>query len=38
MMYISLSFDHRIVDGAMAGQFLERVAYYLSNFDTNQIM
>ncbi len=37
MMYISLSFDHRIVDGAMAGQFLDRIAYYLTNFDTTNI-
>ncbi|MFQ5706163.1 MAG: dihydrolipoamide acetyltransferase family protein [bacterium] len=37
MMYISLSFDHRIVDGAMAGQFLERIAYYLTNYDTDNL-
>jgi 2-oxoglutarate dehydrogenase E2 component (dihydrolipoamide succinyltransferase) len=37
MMYISLSFDHRIVDGALAGQFLDRITYYLTNFDTNNI-
>ena len=37
MMYVSLSFDHRIVDGALAGQFLDRIAYYLTNFDTNNI-
>ncbi|MFQ5865095.1 MAG: dihydrolipoamide acetyltransferase family protein [bacterium] len=37
MMYISLSFDHRIVDGALAGQFLEKIAYYLTNYDTNSI-
>jgi len=37
MMYISLSFDHRIVDGALAGQFLDRISYYLTNFDTNNI-
>jgi len=37
MMYISLSFDHRIVDGAMAGQFLDRIAYYLSNYDTKNL-
>lgn len=33
MIYLSLSFDHRIVDGALAGQFLERIAFYLTNFD-----
>lgn len=37
-MYISLSFDHRIVDGALAGQFLDRVAQYLTNFDTDNIL
>jgi len=38
MLYVSLSFDHRLVDGALAGQFLERVAFYLTNFDINSIM
>lgn len=37
MMYISLSFDHRIVDGALGGQFLDRVAHYLSNYDTENL-
>lgn len=37
MMYISLSFDHRIVDGALAGQFLDRIAYYLTSYDTENI-
>ncbi|RMF60263.1 MAG: 2-oxo acid dehydrogenase subunit E2 [Calditrichaeota bacterium] len=38
MMYLSLSFDHRIVDGALGGQFLERIAHYLTNFDTTNIV
>ncbi|MFQ5652134.1 MAG: 2-oxoglutarate dehydrogenase, E2 component, dihydrolipoamide succinyltransferase [bacterium] len=38
MMYISLSFDHRIVDGALAGQFLDRVAFNLTHFDTTNIV
>jgi pyruvate/2-oxoglutarate dehydrogenase complex dihydrolipoamide acyltransferase (E2) component len=25
LMYLSLSFDHRVVDGAPAAQFLQRV-------------
>ena len=29
MMYLSLSFDHRIVDGFLAGSFLRRIADYL---------
>ncbi len=31
MMMISLSFDHRLIDGALGGKFVERVAYYLEN-------
>ncbi len=33
MMYLSLSFDHRIVDGYLAGSFLRRIADYMENFD-----
>jgi len=33
MMYLSLSFDHRIVDGYLAGSFLRRIADYLEQFD-----
>ena len=36
MMYLSLSFDHRIVDGHLAGSFLKRIADNLENFDTNR--
>ncbi len=32
-MFLSLSYDHRIVDGALGGQFLRRVGDYLENFD-----
>ncbi len=35
-MYLSLSYDHRIVDGFLGGSFLKRVSDYLENFDTNQ--
>ncbi len=35
-MYLSLSYDHRIVDGALGGAFLEQVAKYLENFDVNR--
>lgn len=35
-MYLSLSYDHRVVDGALGGAFLERVAQYLENFDANR--
>ena len=33
MMYLSMSYDHRVVDGAVADQFLARVQHYLENFD-----
>lgn len=33
MMYLSLSYDHRLVDGALGGQFLQRVVHYLETFD-----
>jgi 2-oxoglutarate dehydrogenase E2 component (dihydrolipoamide succinyltransferase) len=36
MMFLSLSYDHRIVDGAMGGSFLRRVADYLEQFDVNR--
>lgn len=32
-MYLSLSYDHRIVDGALGGAFLRRVADYLENWN-----
>ena len=37
MMYLSLSFDHRIVDGALGGRFLERVRQYLEEFSLETI-
>lgn len=33
MVYLSLSYDHRLIDGAYAGQFLERVVYCLEQFE-----
>ncbi|MCH2084434.1 MAG: 2-oxo acid dehydrogenase subunit E2 [Saprospiraceae bacterium] len=36
MMFLSLSYDHRVVDGFLGGSFLRRVADYLENFDTNR--
>jgi 2-oxoglutarate dehydrogenase E2 component (dihydrolipoamide succinyltransferase) len=36
MMMLSLSCDHRVVDGALGSMFLKRVADYLENFDTSQ--
>lgn len=36
MMYLSLSFDHRIVDGYLAGSFLRRIADYMEKFDSKR--
>ena len=36
MMYLSLSFDHRIVDGYLAGSFLRRIADNMEQFDPNR--
>ncbi len=36
IMYLSMSYDHRIVDGAMGGVFLRRVADLLEQFDVNR--
>ncbi|MBS1764358.1 MAG: 2-oxo acid dehydrogenase subunit E2 [Bacteroidetes bacterium] len=36
MMFLSLSYDHRIVDGSLGGSFVRRVADYLEQFDINR--
>ena len=36
MMYISLSYDHRIIDGALGSTFLNAVSKELENFDGNR--
>jgi len=35
-MFLSLSYDHRIVDGAMGGAFLRKIADFLEEFDVNR--
>jgi 2-oxoglutarate dehydrogenase E2 component (dihydrolipoamide succinyltransferase) len=35
-MFLSHSYDHRVVDGALGGQFVRRVADYLEQFDINR--
>ena len=35
-MFLSHSYDHRVVDGALGGSFVKRVAEYLEAFDTNR--
>ncbi|OCX53201.1 diapophytoene dehydrogenase [Mucilaginibacter sp. PPCGB 2223] len=36
MMFLSLSYDHRVVDGALGGSFIRRVADYLEAWDINR--
>lgn len=36
MMFLSLSYDHRVVNGALGGTFVRRVADYLENWDINR--
>jgi len=36
MMFLSLSYDHRVVDGALGGSFVRRVADYLENWDVDR--
>lgn len=36
--YLTLSFDHRIVDGALGGSFLETVVQNLENWDERQVI
>jgi 2-oxoglutarate dehydrogenase E2 component (dihydrolipoamide succinyltransferase) len=37
-MFLSLSYDHRVVDGSLGGSFVRRVADYLENWDINREM
>jgi len=36
MMFMSLSYDHRVVDGFLGGSFLRRIGDYLEDFDVDQ--
>ncbi|WP_077923417.1 dihydrolipoamide acetyltransferase family protein [Spirosoma sp. 209] len=36
LMFLSHSYDHRVVDGSLGGQFVRRVADYLEQFDVNR--
>lgn len=35
-MFLSHSYDHRVVDGALGGSFIKRIAEYLEAFDVNR--
>jgi len=36
MMFLSHSYDHRVIDGSLGGMFVRRVADYLEAFDLNR--
>ncbi len=38
MMYLSMSYDHRVVDGSLGASFLTAVAKELENFDGNRAL
>jgi len=35
-MFLSLSYDHRVIDGALGGAFLRKIADYIEDFDINR--
>lgn len=35
-MFLSHSYDHRVVNGALGGQFIQRMKEYIENFDTER--
>ncbi|KAF0140868.1 MAG: 2-oxoisovalerate dehydrogenase E2 component [Stygiobacter sp.] len=37
MMYLSLSHDHRLIDGMLGGKFLKSIKETLENFDTSNV-
>ncbi|GAP42715.1 pyruvate/2-oxoglutarate dehydrogenase complex, dihydrolipoamide acyltransferase (E2) component [Lentimicrobium saccharophilum] len=38
MMILSLSYDHRVVDGALGGMYLQRMQQLLESFDQNRLI
>lgn len=36
-MFLSLSYDHRVVDGSLGGSFLRKVADYMENWDVTRV-
>jgi lipoamide acyltransferase component of branched-chain alpha-keto aciddehydrogenase complex len=37
-MMLSHSYDHRVVNGALGGMFVQRVAQYLEKWDMNRTL
>jgi pyruvate/2-oxoglutarate dehydrogenase complex dihydrolipoamide acyltransferase (E2) component len=36
MVYVSMSWDHRVIDGALASQFLARIKENMETWDWNE--
>lgn len=36
MVYLTLSYDHRVIDGSLGGQFLQFIVKHLENWDINR--
>jgi 2-oxoglutarate dehydrogenase E2 component (dihydrolipoamide succinyltransferase)/2-oxoisovalerate dehydrogenase E2 component (dihydrolipoyl transacylase) len=37
MAYLALGFDHRLIDGAVADEFMAAVKHQLEHFDPDQV-
>jgi len=37
-MYLSMSYDHRVIDGALGASFIRRVGDYLENWDSQRVL
>jgi 2-oxoglutarate dehydrogenase E2 component (dihydrolipoamide succinyltransferase) len=37
-VFLSLSYDHRVVDGMLGGRFLRRIADLIADFDTKRLI
>ena len=38
MLYLTLGYDHRLIDGAYGTKFLSRIKQLLENYDGNEII
>jgi len=37
-MYLSLSYDHRVIDGALAARFVQKIRDSLENYDLDSVL
>jgi 2-oxoglutarate dehydrogenase E2 component (dihydrolipoamide succinyltransferase) len=36
MAYLTLSYDHRVIDGSLGGQFLQHIVKHIETWDMNR--